>query len=370
MKNKRLICWLLVIVFCFTLVSCQDSTAVSSDVVSAVSSEAVSGEVSNVSSEVSSESVVSETSSEATSSEPEPWWDGPTPLLYRVTDDDKHVIWVFGSIHVGRDEFYPFPDYLYYSYSNAEVLAVEADVVSFQEDAEAQIKALTNFLYLDGTTIRNHLSNDVYNRAVEVLKEIGVYTAEWDYYCPYFWANTIDSFTYAAAGIDATLGIDLNLLYDAIENGKTVEEIESADFQYKMFAGFSDELQEILLEASIESYKNPDLIKEETDKLLDLWASGDEEALVEYLGSEDDFLADDEKELYEEYNKKVIIDRNVSMTEYAENALKSGKKTFVCVGAAHVVGEGGIIDLLEQKGYTITPVTLSKYPMEYSYLWQ
>lgn len=370
MKNKKLICWLLVIVFCFTLASCGDKAPVSSNDPSDVASEVVSDIVSDTVSETSSNPDASVTSSQTEEVEPEPWWDGPTPLLYRVTDDENHVAWVFGSIHVGREDFYPFPDYLYYSYHNAEVLAVEADVVEFQENLEAQIKALTNFVYLDGTTIRSHLSDDVYAKAVEILTENGVYTSDLDYYCPYFWANTIDSFTRVAAEIDESLGIDINLIYDAKQNEKNIDEIESIDFQYKMLSEFSDQIQEMLLISAIEGYENPERFAEEADKLLDLWAAGDEEALAEYFESEGDEMTDAEKELYEEYHKAMITDRNVSMTEYVEKALESGKKTFVCVGAAHVVGEGGIIDLLEQKDYNIIPVTITKYPVTYSYLWE
>ena len=35
-----------------------------------------------------------------------------TPLLYQVTDAEGHTIWLFGSIHVGREDFYPLPEYV------------------------------------------------------------------------------------------------------------------------------------------------------------------------------------------------------------------------------------------------------------------
>ena len=51
MKNKKLICWLLVIVFCFTLASCGDKAPVSSN----DPSDAVSGVVSDIVSDTASE---------------------------------------------------------------------------------------------------------------------------------------------------------------------------------------------------------------------------------------------------------------------------------------------------------------------------
>ena len=60
-----------------------------------------------------------------------------------------------------------------------------------------------------------------------------------------------------------------------------------------------------------------------------------------------------DKNLYEEYNKAMIVDRNKGMTEYAEQALKSGKEIFICVGAAHVVGKGAMAEQLRDLGYTV-----------------
>ena len=44
------------------------------------------------------------------------------------------------------------------------------------------------------------------------------------------------------------------------------------------------------------------------------------------------------------------------MTDFAEDALASGDEVFICVGAAHVVGEGAMADLLAKRGYTVTLV--------------
>ena len=38
--------------------------------------------------------------------------DSISPLLYKVTDGEGNTAWLFGSIHVGQDYFYPLPDYV------------------------------------------------------------------------------------------------------------------------------------------------------------------------------------------------------------------------------------------------------------------
>ena len=64
-------------------------------------------------------------------------------------------------------------------------------------------------------------------------------------------------------------------------------------------------------------------------------------------------MTQEEKAVYEKYNQAMVTDRNNSMAQYAENALASGKEVFICVGAAHIVGDGAVADLLSQLGYTV-----------------
>ena len=90
---------------------------------------------------------------------------------------------------------------------------------------------------------------------------------------------------------------------------------------------------------------------------MDIWASGDEKAFEEYLAADDTGMTEEEKQLYAKYNKAMVTDRNLSMTQFAEAALSSGKEVFICVGAAHVVGQGAMADLLAQRGYTVECIT-------------
>ena len=88
-------------------------------------------------------------------------------------------------------------------------------------------------------------------------------------------------------------------------------------------------------------------------KLVDLWAGGDEEAFAAYLAEEDGFETEEDAKLSSEYNKVMITDRNIGMADFAEDALRSGDEVFICVGAAHIVGEGAMAQLLAQRGYTV-----------------
>lgn len=280
---------------------------------------------------------------------------GSTPLLYKVTDSQGHVVWLFGSIHVATEDMYPLPNYVMDAYKEADALAVECDVIAAEEDLSGMIDLVQSMMYSDGTTIADHISPETYEAAVDILRENNYYFPALDYYTPMFWATFIETFLYTNLGFDSEIGIDMTLLTKAKEEGKPILEIESVEFQYSMLADFSSELQELMLESSIETYSNP-LAKVSFNTLVNAWKEGDEAVLSVMLNSDSSGLEESEQALMEEYNQAMITDRNISMADFAEEQLASGEKVFICVGAAHIVGDGGMADLLQQRGYTVEKV--------------
>ena len=121
-----------------------------------------------------------------------------------------------------------------------------------------------------------------------------------------------------------------------------------------MFIGFSNELMCVLLEEIVAQYNAPEDYVRATDEMLAIWATGDEQAFIAYLNEEVEFESQEEALLYEEYTKALETDRNIGMADFVEEALASGEEVFVCVGAAHVLGRDNMVELLRQRGYTVT----------------
>ncbi len=348
MKFKRLLAVILVAVMCFSLTFCVKADPSESG--GNETTEVVDKQESETSDEESKKTETDETKKE----EPEEKEPAEiTPLLYKVTDDKGGVVWLFGSIHVGREDYYPLPDYVTKAFDGSDALAVEADILTFEEDLSLQVKALTHLMYRDGTTISDHIPEELCDKATEILKEYGFYSFALKQYKPAMWSSTIESLMYEECGADTNLGIDRHLMQRALDAEKEIYEIESAEFQYKMLGNFSNELQIMMLEEAVEATDDLEALKKDVSELMDLWASGNEEEFHRYLYTDTSAIPDEEILLYEEYNNEMLVKRNLSMTDYAEEALLSGEEIFICVGAAHVVGEGAISDLMEQRGYTV-----------------
>lgn len=169
---KRITSLLLALILCYTLASC--GSVYDGDTTDASASDtAVVG--SSPESESESTDSVSSDNTTAGSSADSPEESETTPLLYKVTDVNGNTAWLFGSIHVGRESFYPLPDYVIDAYEGADCLAVEFDIKAFESDLAAQTQAMSCLVDLTGNTVDKKVDEDIYNEAVSIMEGYGMY---------------------------------------------------------------------------------------------------------------------------------------------------------------------------------------------------
>lgn len=277
------------------------------------------------------------------------------PALYCATSESGGTVYLIGTIHVGSEDMYPLPSYITDAFKASDALAVEFDVRDEMENQSTMTKMLAKMLYPDGTSIKDHISPELYEDAKKILQENHSYLSFLDQYIPSLWGNFIDTYVLEKSGYEAENGVDMYFLNLADELKKPIRDIESMESQLEMLIDFSPALQEELLKGSVESYRDEEKLKQQFAKLMEAWEKGDEEQLIAMLNEEEE-VSPEEQQLMDEYNKIMLDDRNALMADYAEAALKDGEKLFLCVGSAHVYGEGGIVDLLCERGYTVKRV--------------
>ena len=280
-----------------------------------------------------------------------------TPLLYKVTKEGTETtMYLFGSIHLADDRAYPLPEKVMNAYNTSDYLAVEFDMITYANDYKKQVESLQTLVLTDGTMVTDHLSDETYQLMVEYLKENNLYNSMYDYYKPAIHYSLISSVQTELSDLDSDLGIDMYFLEKAHKENKEILEVESATSQYEMLGSLPDELYDFLISSSI--IYEESMIKE-TNDLYEAWLKGDAQYIVELSSSEDTELLDDYEDyeklvsLLEEYDKALIDDRNVSMTEKATEYFEEGKNVFFVVGLAHIVGEGAIAENLQKLGYSV-----------------
>lgn len=274
-----------------------------------------------------------------------------TPLLWQIEDENGDpLLYLFGSIHAAKPELYPLDDTITSAFDSCSYLAVECDIVDFEEHPLEAIDLMDGFFYSDGRTLEDELGEDLYLRTAEVLAHYEFDLEQYRFLKPAMISSLLASITVDEAGLDSEAGLDTRFLYRAKETGMTILEIESVEEQLALELDLSPELQILLLEESLDIEASAAALQE----LYASWMRGDEEELTALLTEESSEPLDPEMEaLLDEYDNLLITDRNRRMIEAADRYLKEGKKTFYVVGLAHMLGDDGIVNGLRDLGYDV-----------------
>lgn len=353
---KKILALMLVLVMCFTLFGCNSGKSDTKE--TEEKKESVTETTAPIEETDPPATDPAETDppeSDPLTTEPAP--EGATPLLYKVTDEEGNVAWLFGSIHLGIEDYYPLPDYVMDAFYGSDALAVEFDIIAAEENAMALSNMVYSMIYMDGSEISDHIPEELYEKAVEIMDEYMGYSSMYDMFYPVIWWQLLSNVLYELTNANSDLGVDRHMIELAYDADMPVLDVESAELQFEIFANFSEPLQILLLESTVEAFEDTDLYVEEMDKMIEIWMQGDEEAFRELLREENDQeMTAEEQALYEEYKYVLETSRNVGMADFVVDALESGDEVFVCVGAAHIVSDDALVDMLREMGYTVEQV--------------
>lgn len=288
--------------------------------------------------------------------------EGPrsSPLLYRVEDGKGNVAYLLGTIHIGNSLTANLPAYVLDAFQNSDALAVESNLNTFEqrllEDEELAKAYNDSYFFSDGTQLKDYLANPaLYEKVSRLLFCMG-YGGYTDMMKPAAIASVLETWYLDSINwLTPEKGVDQTLLDLAMREKKKVYEIEDQIKHYDALSGYSRETQIYLLETALASGRYECYLS--TDYLNQLWCAGSEGYLRQAMSM---MLPPDatpeEKALYEEYNQKMVVERDKIMTEGICGYLDSGETVLVAVGIAHVLGQNGIIDRLTALGYTVTQV--------------
>jgi hypothetical protein len=281
-----------------------------------------------------------------------------TPLFWRVTSPGGQTLYLFGSIHAADETAYPLPDVVMDAFGRSDHLAVEVDMVAFENDMEAIMAMSMAMLYLDGRTIRDDIGG-LFGKAMAFMHRIeaeleldGMPASILEHFRPAMWTNLLTQVTLGRSGLSAEQGLDAFFLRKAYTRGMGILEVESWEGQIEMMLGYSPALQIHLLESMIDTFD------ESVSALLTLyehWKLGDEQFMTQHLldpcyGCDSDCMP---IELQEEYYTALLLQRDRHMAAMARQYMAEGKTVFYVVGLAHMLGDQGIIALLRHEGYAV-----------------
>lgn len=281
-----------------------------------------------------------------------------TPPLWKVTDPaTNNELYIMGTIHVLPNTFTGFPDYINDIYENSDGVAVEYDITEINSDIRALTQYQQMYLYDDGTTVKDHLSDATYQKAKSYFEGIGAYSEMLDQFSAGFWYNQLSSIMLLRLENLSTEGVDTSFVAKANDDGKEVVNIETLDIQVGAVDGYSDELVDYIISETLDDIDEIDDYAEDFGELYNLWAKGDVDPMLEEEMDDVDDLPADLQDDYADYMDVMLYNRNKGMADKASEFLKEGKNYLFMVGSAHYAGDRGVDDLLEEMGYTVEKIS-------------
>lgn len=262
-------------------------------------------------------------------------------FLWKVQSKTR-TAYIIGSIHAYKSELYPLPKKMEDAFDKSDALAVEVNING--ANPESMMTMIKGALYKDKSTLEKHVSRETYEKTTKKLQELGLPLEIFQNTKPWFVALTLTSMELQKLGLSPEYGID-NYFLKKAGNKKRVVELESIDYQVNLLNSFSDIEQELFL---VSTFKDLDLLEKEINTILKAWNVGDTKTMESYVSRS---LKDDPNMLpvYE----KLVFERNKIMASKIEDYLKTHEQYCVVVGAAHLVGKNGIIEILKKKGYLV-----------------
>jgi hypothetical protein len=260
--------------------------------------------------------------------------------LFKVTSRGG-TVYLLGSIHFMKESNYPLRETIERVFRASSNVVFEVNMADM-DSPDTQVLMLSKSIFNDGNTLENNLSPAVYRRLGEKAGEFGLDMEMFSRFKPWSVAMTLIGLKLNQLGFDPAMGVDRYFYAKALASGKRTFGLETMAYQIGLFDSLSMREQEMLVRQTLDDF---DTMESEMGEMLLSWTNGDvghlESMLLENFG--------DYPGLYE----KFLVRRNRNWLSRIEVFLNQERDWFVVIGAGHLLGPDGLVNLLRRKGYTV-----------------
>ncbi|WP_166669476.1 TraB/GumN family protein [Paenisporosarcina antarctica] len=267
--------------------------------------------------------------------------DGPSEGVFYRIQKDNQTVYLLGSIHIGDQSLYPLHNQIEAAFEEADYLAVEIDIADVNE-IEVSKTMMEKGMYTDGTVLSSVVSEKVFNEAAGHLSSLGLNEVMLDQFQPWFVSMILSEVALEKTNLTGKDGIDLHFLNRAKEKNIPIISLESVESQIASISSAPKEEQIASLEDMLDTF---DIYEEELTQLIRLWRSGNIEVFSQL------------RQINQGSEQLAMDERDLLMTGQIEEFLNADEREtyFIVVGSLHLAGKNSIVDLLENRGYTVEP---------------
>lgn len=275
-------------------------------------------------------------------------------LLWRIEREGVKVSWLFGTMHLSDGRILDIPRPVADAFETAETLAIETTGILEPAEVMKAVAGNPDLTMLPpGKTLDDYLSEGERAELRDWLKEKGM---------PYQTVIRMRPWLILSMAGEASCEtgrrirgekvLDVVLAERARESGKRVVGLETISEQFEALDSFPLETQvRVLLSTAALDESTDDMM----ETLVGLYLRGETgmftEALLQLVPHDPQDLED-----FTRFENRIVRMRNHVMAERAQEHLERGG-AFIAVGALHLPGEEGVVELLRQAGWRVKPAS-------------
>lgn len=229
----------------------------------------------------------------------------------------------------------------------------EADKIYFEIDMDDMSQLMGALKYVrmnDNTKLSDLLTKEEFARVKAFFEKNGSVMPFYmlERFKPYMLTSLISE---TGMGCEKTNGMEMSIMQEAKKYDKEISGLETAEFQAGLFDSipYDKQAKELLNYIdSIDKYKN------NTSELMKVYREQNLKKMEDLTMKTEGGIG--------EYLDLLVYNRNRRWVEQLANILP-GKKILLAVGAGHLPGEEGMINLLRKAGYTVKPLKNTLPPL-------
>jgi uncharacterized protein len=263
-----------------------------------------------------------------------------TSLLYEISGNGSAgSSYVFGTIHMIPKKQFFFNDTMKEKFLTCKKLVLEVDITALT--LRDQIEMGQKAILPNGESLRSLMGEDAYQQFRQYLTDtMGIKGKKIDNQY-----NRIKPFFLTSLILKEKIGkfkvYEMELAKMAKKRKMNVGSLETLGFQMSL-------VEAIPLETQIELFLDVSAVQD-YDSLLIYYLNQDIDGLHRFSEKE---ISKDE---YQDFNREFVLNRNMSWIP-AMTTMMTEQPVFFAVGALHLPGENGVLNLLRKQGYRVEPV--------------
>jgi uncharacterized protein YbaP (TraB family) len=252
---------------------------------------------------------------------------------------EHNTVYLAGSVHLLKADDAALPAGFERAYSGSRALVMELNLDDLDPSAGAAW-LMEHGMLPEGVELRRRIGEARYQRLVSESGRLGLPMEMLDHFQPWVIGLELLEMQYTQLGFQPDQGVEQQLDHRARADGKPVSGLETLSEQLSVLGSLSDDDQVRFLDMIVSEMND---VGGETQSVISAWRTGDARRLAQLLG--------DEYKSFPALYRSLVTDRNRHWLPRIEQLLGERQDYFVVVGALHLVGDGGLLELLAHDGH-------------------